>query len=205
MTRYPDSKLTTDGKMIRLIDGAEQALLAGRRQKQEDVESAVAIFLELLRGFELFDVEGPCVTVFGSARVRDDEPAYHSAMHLGAKLANEGFTVMTGGGPGLMEAANRGARAAGGRSLGCNIRLPEEQDPNPYLDAFVESRQSIAHSYGLQAYAEVMNEFAAGERYLNRVWSASTDGYIDEAHTYLEKARRQFGLALERFEGLGAS
>jgi len=138
MTRYPDSKLTTDGKMIRLIEGAEQALLAGRRQKQEDVESAVAIFLELLRGFELFDVEGPCVTVFGSARVQEDEPAYHSAMHLGARLAKAGFTVMTGGGPGLMEAANRGAREAGGRSLGCNIRLPEEQDPNPYLDAYVE-------------------------------------------------------------------
>jgi len=60
------------------------------------------------------------------------------------------------------------------------------------LAGFVDARESIAHSYGLQAYAEVMNRFAAGERYLNRVWSASTDGYIEEAHRYLERATRQF-------------
>lgn len=72
------------------------------------------------------------------------------------------------------------------------------------IDAFVEARESIAHSFGLQAYAEVMNEFAAGERYLNRVWSASTDGYIDEAHTYLEKADFQFQAAQSKLQALGA-
>lgn len=70
------------------------------------------------------------------------------------------------------------------------------------LDTFVQARQSIAHSYGLQTYADVMNPFAAGERYLNRVWSTSTDGYIDEAHTYVTKAREQFEDALEVFQGL---
>jgi hypothetical protein len=70
------------------------------------------------------------------------------------------------------------------------------------LDAFVQARQSIIHSFGLQAYADVMNPFAAGERYLNRVWSASADGYIDEAHVYLAKAREQFEQTLEVYRGL---
>ena len=70
------------------------------------------------------------------------------------------------------------------------------------LDAFVQARNSLRHSFGLQAFADVMNPFAAGERYLNRVWSASTDGYIDEAHAYLTRAREQFETALEIFRGL---
>ena len=69
------------------------------------------------------------------------------------------------------------------------------------IDAFVEARESMAHSFGLQAYADVMDTFAAGERYLNRVWSASTDGYVDEAHTYIGRARQQFRRALDVFEG----
>ena len=73
------------------------------------------------------------------------------------------------------------------------------------LDTFVQARQSIAHGFGLQPYADVMNPFAAGERYLNRVWSTSTDGYIDEAHVYVTKAREQFEEALEVFRGLEKS
>lgn len=74
-----------------------------------------------------------------------------------------------------------------------------------HLDDFVEARESIAHTYGLEAYATVMSHFAAAERYLNRVWSCSTDGYIDEAHTYLEKARDQMGEARREYSALGAS
>ena len=70
------------------------------------------------------------------------------------------------------------------------------------LDAFAQARQSIAHGFGLESYADVMNPFAAGERYLNRVWSTSTDGYIDEAQAYVTKAREQFEEALEVFRGL---
>ena len=70
------------------------------------------------------------------------------------------------------------------------------------LDTFVQARYSLVHSFGLQQFADVMNPFAAGERYLNRVWSASTDGYIDEAHTYIGKSREQFELALEILRGL---
>ena len=78
------------------------------------------IFLEFLRSFEELNIEGPCVTVFGSARFGEDHEYYQLARDLGRGLVEAGFTVMTGGGPGIMEAANRGARDAGGISIGCN-------------------------------------------------------------------------------------
>lgn len=86
---------------------------------------------------ELTDL-GPCVTVFGSARFTEDHRYYKMARETGRLLAAAGYTVITGGGPGIMEAANRGAKDAGGRSIGCNISLPEEQKPNPYVDRFVQ-------------------------------------------------------------------
>jgi uncharacterized protein (TIGR00730 family) len=121
-----------------LIQDAEKQFLKGRRERGEDLESAVRFFLEFLRGFESLSEEGPCVTVFGSARFTEGHDYYNLARQLGRRLAEEGYTVMTGGGPGIMEAANRGAREAGGRSIGCNIKLPSEQKPNPYLDHFIE-------------------------------------------------------------------
>ena len=89
---------------------------------------------ELIRGFRTLHFVGPCVTVFGSARFKEDHPFYELARKVGSRLAGLGFTVMTGGGPGIMEAANRGAKEAGGVSVGCNIVLPMEQKPNAYLD-----------------------------------------------------------------------
>lgn len=133
-----ESEVATVRSMKNLISGAEEAFLAGDHGNQADVASAVGIFLELLRGFELFDVPQPSVTVFGSARVGEDDSYYKMARELGGKLAHAGFTVVTGGGPGVMEAANRGAKEAGGYSVGCNITLPKEQKPNNYLDYFLE-------------------------------------------------------------------
>lgn len=124
--------------LLSLIEGAETAFFRGRGRRSEDVESAVGMFLEILRGFERLNVPDPCVTVFGSARIAEGDPTYESARALGSALAKAGYSVMTGGGPGLMEAVNRGAKEAGGFSVGCNIRLPREQKPNPYLDDFVE-------------------------------------------------------------------
>ena len=121
-----------------LVEDAEKHFLRGRRERSAELESAVRFFLEFLRGFESLDFEGPCVTVFGSARFPEGHVYYELARSLGRALAEAGYTVMTGGGPGIMEAANRGAREGGGRSLGCNIRLPMEQEPNPYLDDFIE-------------------------------------------------------------------
>jgi uncharacterized protein (TIGR00730 family) len=126
-----------NGPLLKLIEGAETAFMQGRGRRAEDVEAAVGIFLELLRGFERMTVPEPCVTVFGSARIPEGVPLYEKARALGSALARAGYSVMTGGGPGLMEAANRGAKEAGGHTVGCNIRLPEEQAPNPYLDDFV--------------------------------------------------------------------
>jgi uncharacterized protein (TIGR00730 family) len=96
------------------------------------------VFWEFIRGFRTLHFVGPCVTVFGSARYPEGHPYYELARELGAGLARAGFAVMTGGGPGIMEAANRGAKEVGGRSVGCNIRLRHEQAPNPYLDTWIE-------------------------------------------------------------------
>lgn len=116
----------------------EQRFLTGRRGRTEDLESAVRIFLEFLRGFESLDIEQPAVTVFGSARFKETHPYYGLARKVGKELALAGFTVITGGGPGIMEAANRGAKEGNGTSIGCNIVLPQEQKPNPYLDNLIE-------------------------------------------------------------------
>jgi uncharacterized protein (TIGR00730 family) len=138
---------------LTLVEGAEQAFLSGRRQKQADVESAVAIFLEMLRGFEKLDVPEPCVTVFGSARLGEATPEYAQARLLGSLLAKSGFSVMTGGGPGLMEAANRGAKESGGFSMGCNITLPHEQHHNPYLDSYVQFEHFFVRKVMLVKYS----------------------------------------------------
>jgi hypothetical protein len=135
LSKSPDPRRNA---LLDQVEGAEKAFLAGRRNRAADLESTVRIFLEFLRAFESFEFEAPVVTVFGSARFAEDHPHYQLAREVGSALARAGFVVMTGGGPGIMEAANRGAREAGGLSVGCNIRLPREQKPNPYLDRFIE-------------------------------------------------------------------
>jgi len=140
-------------KLIGSIKGAEKLFLKGRQGRGEDLESAVKYFLEFLRGFECIDIDGPCVTVFGSARFEDGHPYYQLARDLGAGLARNGFTVMTGGGPGIMEAANRGAKEAGGTSLGLNIALPHEQKPNPYVDRFIEFEHFFIRKVMLVKYS----------------------------------------------------
>lgn len=135
------------------VADAEKQFLSGRHSREADLESAVRLFLEFLKGFEALDIRGPCVTVFGSARFTAGHPYYETARALGSSLAHAGYTVITGGGPGIMEAANRGAREAGGVSLGCNIRLPREQQPNPYLDRFVEFEHFFVRKVMLVKYS----------------------------------------------------
>ncbi len=110
---------------------------------------------EFLQGFRFFQEVDRCVTVFGSARFPEGHRYYELAREAGRQLARAGYTVMTGGGPGIMEAANRGAKEGGGRSLGCNIELPQEQEPNPFLDEwldcdyfFVRKVMLVKHSTG---------------------------------------------------------
>lgn len=129
--------------------------IEGPRARETELFTVIQIMMEFIRGFRTFHFCGPCITVFGSARIKEDNPYYKMTMDIGRRLARMGLTVMTGGGPGLMEAANRGAREAGGRSVGCNILLPQEQDPNPYMDKwmdfqffFVRKVMLIKYSYG---------------------------------------------------------
>ena len=135
------------------VEGAEKLFLAGRRSREADLESAVRFFLEFLRGFESFTFKQPCVTVFGSARFPESHRYYQLAREVGAALARAGFAVMTGGGSGIMEAANRGAREAGGLSIGCNITLPREQKPNAYLDKFIQFDHFFARKVMLVKYS----------------------------------------------------
>jgi uncharacterized protein (TIGR00730 family) len=112
--------------------------LRGPQKRSFELGTAFRVFREMIRGFRKLHFVGPCVTVFGSARFPEDHPYYDLARKVGRLLAQSGFTVMTGGGPGIMEAANRGAKDVGGHSLGCNIVLPKEQKPNPYVDRWID-------------------------------------------------------------------
>jgi uncharacterized protein (TIGR00730 family) len=93
--------------------------------------------MQFIRGFRTLHFVGPCITVFGSARFKEDHPYYAVAREFGKRIAELGFTTMTGGGPGTMEGANRGAFENGGTSVGCNIKLPHEQYPNPYMQKWI--------------------------------------------------------------------
>ncbi len=134
-------------------DHSERRFLSGPRPRGSELVFAIDVFREMVRGFRALHFVGPCVTVFGSARFDSHHPYYDLARRTGTELANAGFTVMTGGGPGVMEAANRGAREAGGRSVGCNIVLPVEQEPNAYLDRFVECRYFFVRKLLLAKYS----------------------------------------------------
>jgi len=99
---------------------------------ENDTWRIFRIMSEFVEGFELLSSVGPAVSIFGGARVKPEDPAYKMAALLGKRCVEEGFSVITGGGPGVMEAANKGAQEAGGKSVGLNIELPHEQKPNPY-------------------------------------------------------------------------
>jgi uncharacterized protein (TIGR00730 family) len=131
----------------------ERMFLEGPHSRGFEFRRAFRIFWELMYGFRHLHFLGPCVTVFGSARFSEPHPYYLLTRELGAQIAQAGFTVMTGGGPGLMEAANRGAKDAKGTSIGCNITLPQEQKPNPYLDKWVEFRYFFVRKVMLAKYS----------------------------------------------------
>ncbi len=131
----------------------ELRFLEGPQPRLFELTRAFRIFAECVRGFRTLHFVGPCVTVFGSARFGEDHPWYRLGRSVGGELAKVGFTVMTGGGPGIMEAANRGAKDVGGRSIGCNIKLPMEQAPNPYLDCCVEFRYFFVRKVMLVKYS----------------------------------------------------
>jgi uncharacterized protein (TIGR00730 family) len=121
---------------------------------QTDPWRTLRILAEFVEGFDAMAKVGPAITVFGSARTRADDPIYELARGIGFRLAKAGYAVITGGGPGAMEAANRGCREGGGLSVGCNIELPDEQGLNPYVDLGVEFRYFFARKVMFVKYAD---------------------------------------------------
>src|SRR4051812_25604077 len=132
---------------------ADEIFLEGPHSRFEETFTLFTVMRDFVRGFRVLHFVGPCVTVFGSARIKQGDPAYELARKMGAAIARLGFTVMTGGGPGIMEAANRGAREIGGRSVGCNIELPFEQAPNAYLDRCVKMHYFFVRKVLLLKYS----------------------------------------------------
>jgi uncharacterized protein (TIGR00730 family) len=116
-----------------IIPPKEHVFLDGPKSRGYELSFAWRVFKQFIRGFRKLHFMGPCITVFGSARFKEDHPYYIQAREFGKRIAALGMTTMTGGGPGIMEAANRGAFENGGQSVGCNIQLPFEQEENPYL------------------------------------------------------------------------
>jgi uncharacterized protein (TIGR00730 family) len=115
------------------IPPKQHVYLEGPKSRTYEIRFAWKVFRELIAAIRTLHFVGPCITVFGSARFKEDNDYYTAAYEFGRRIAGIGFTTMTGGGPGIMEAANRGAFDAGGMSVGCNIKLPFEQIENKWL------------------------------------------------------------------------
>ncbi len=156
------------------VDSDEPRLLGAPRSRREEALRVLRIGAEFVRGFRALHFAGPAVTVFGSARFGEDHRYYRLGRELGAGLARAGWTVMTGGGPGIMEAANRGAREAGGRSIGCNIELPHEQQPNPYLDRMIEFRYFFVRKVMLVKYSIGFVTLPGGFGTLDEIFETAT-------------------------------
>ncbi len=156
----------------------DEKLLAAGRGRPEFLETdtwrALRILSEFVEGFEALAGVGPAVAVFGSARVPEDSPAYDLARRVGAELAKVGFAVITGGGPGAMEAANRGAHEEGGLSIGCNIELPHEQHQNTYVDLSVEFHYFFARKTMFVKYADAFVIMPGGFGTLDELFEAVT-------------------------------
>lgn len=135
------------------MNNSEIKFLEGPHSRLKELRFTVATMIDLIRGFRALHFIGPCITIFGSARFKEDHPYYIQTREAAAAFARLGFTIMTGGGPGLMEAANRGAQEAGGKSVGCNIQLPVEQKPNPYLDKWVYMKHFFLRKVLLVKYS----------------------------------------------------
>ena len=152
----------------------ERFFLEGPHTRKSELGTVLRIMWEFIRGFRALHFVGPCVTVFGSARFKEDHVYYEKARELGRRLVELGFTVMTGGGPGIMEAANRGAKEAGGISVGCNIQLPFEQAPNPYLDRWVTIRYFFVRKVMLIKYSYAFIVLPGGLGTMDELFEALT-------------------------------
>lgn len=152
----------------------ERRFLEGPQSILAEIRRSFRIFFECLRAFKTLHFVGPCVTVFGSARFGEEHRYYRMGREVGKAIAELGFTVMTGGGPGIMEAANRGAKEVGGFCVGCNILLPHEQKPNPYLDCWLEFRYFFVRKLMLRKYSYAFIALPGGFGTLDELFETAT-------------------------------
>ncbi|WEK37170.1 MAG: TIGR00730 family Rossman fold protein [Candidatus Pseudobacter hemicellulosilyticus] len=136
-----------------IIPAKEHVYLDGPKSRGYELAFTWRVAMQFLKAFRTLHFLGPCVTVFGSARFREDHPYYDAARKFGARIGEMGFTTLTGGGPGIMEAANRGAFEKGYNSVGCNIILPFEQKANPYLHKFINFEHFFVRKVVLVKYS----------------------------------------------------
>jgi uncharacterized protein (TIGR00730 family) len=152
----------------------ERTLLDGPRSRVRELRTVGRVTREMVRGFRALHFVGPCVTVFGSARTPVDSEDYVLARRTAAALGSIGFSIITGGGPGIMEAANRGARDVGATSIGCNIVLPFEQDPNEYLDVSIDFGYFFVRKMMLVKYSYAFVVLPGGFGTLDEMFEALT-------------------------------
>lgn len=169
-------------KASRLLEGdarsTEDEKLLERRPSPAFLDTdpwrALRILSEFVEGFDAMARVGPAVTIFGSARAVPDGPQYNLARTIGRRLAEAGYAVITGGGPGTMEAANRGCREGGGLSVGCNIELPHEQGLNAYVDLGIEFRYFFARKVMFVKYADAFVILPGGFGTLDELFESLT-------------------------------
>lgn len=152
----------------------EAVFLDGPHSRLKELSFLFKVMRQFIYGLRKLHFVGPCVTVFGSARFDENHEYYKITRQMGAEIARMGFTVMTGGGPGIMEAANRGAKDVGGRSIGCNIILPHEQKPNPYLDRWIDLDYFFVRKTLLSKYSYAFVVMPGGYGTLDEFFEAIT-------------------------------
>lgn len=149
-------------------------MIKGPKSRFSELCTLFRIMADFIRGLRVLHFVGPCVTIFGSARTKEGDPHYELARKMGGALAELGFTVMTGAGPGIMEAGNRGAQEAGGRSVGCNIKLPFEQSENAYLDRCVTMEYFFVRKTLLMKYSYAFVVMPGGAGTVDELFEALT-------------------------------
>ncbi len=156
------------------LQKSESQFLDGPRSRFNEFLFTLRVMSSFIKGFRKMHFIGPCVTIYGSARFTPDSIHYQNAQQIGADLSKLGFTIMTGGGPGIMEAANKGAFEAGGYSVGINIILPFEQEPNPYLHKWIDIPYFFVRKFLLIKYSYAFVVMPGGMGTLDELFEALT-------------------------------
>ncbi len=156
------------------LESPDHSLLSGPGTRMRDLATLFRVARDLLRGFRALHFAGPCVTIFGSARTKPGSQYYEMARKMGEACAQLGFTVITGGGPGIMQAGNQGAFEAGGRALGVNIELPFEQALNPYVHRSVTMKYFFTRKVVLVKYSYAFIVMPGGAGTLDEMFETMT-------------------------------